>query len=87
MEKIFRLLRSRRLAVTVRGHLGLVQIAAQKGDPVFFLVGCNVPVVLRVIEGNKYQIIGCCYLQGFMEGEAEDDWDRNTKEHDAVILC
>jgi hypothetical protein len=84
MERIFRFHRSRRLAVTVQGHFGLVPIATRKGDLVFLLLGCNVPLVLRITEGNRYQVIGGCYLQGFMEGEAKEELDR---EHGKVILC
>jgi hypothetical protein len=87
LERIFRFHRSRRLAVTVQGHFGLVPIATRKGDLVFLLLGCNIPMVLRVIKGNKYKIIGGCYLQGFMEGEAMEDLEGENVQHGTVVLC
>lgn len=41
------------------------------GDHVAILLGCDVPTVLRRtgIE-NAHHIIGCCYINGFMNGEA-----------------
>lgn len=83
IERIFRFHRSRRLIVTVQGHFGLGPIASRKGDLVFLLLGCNIPKILRVIIGNKYQVIGGCYLQGFMEGEVQDELVRG---HGKVIL-
>jgi hypothetical protein len=71
LERIFRFHRSRRLGTTDLGHLGLLPIASRKGDDVFLLLGCNVPMVLKGRGGNKYQVIGGFYIEGYMEGEAE----------------
>lgn len=73
LERIFRLHRGRKLATTLLGHLGLVPIASRRGDAVFVLQGCNVPMVLRGLSHNRYQIVGGAYLQGFMAGEAIQD--------------
>ncbi len=43
----------------------------RKGDQICVLLGCNIPLILRQrkIEGT-YEIVGECYLHGFMDGEA-----------------
>lgn len=40
------------------------------GDDVFILLGCKVPVILRPRYSEVYELIGCCYLHGVMDGEA-----------------
>jgi hypothetical protein len=84
LERIFHFHRSRRPAVTFQGHFGLVPDATRKGDLVFLLLGCSDPMVLRLKETNRHQVIGGCYLQGFMQGEAKEELDR---ERGMVILC
>jgi len=58
---------------------GLGPAGTVKGDEVFLLTGGKTPFVLRrrddaddAIPGPKYEIIGDCYLQGWMDGEGED---------------
>ncbi|ROW04628.1 hypothetical protein VPNG_07397 [Cytospora leucostoma] len=65
----------RRLMVTDEGHVGMAPVRARKGDVVCVLFGCSVPVALREREGRGadgrvYELIGECYLDGFMDGEA-----------------
>lgn len=63
-----------RLVVTEQGQLGMAPGAARKGDVVFVLVGCSVPVVLRRSDGDEaYVVVGECFLPGFMKGEAFAD--------------
>ncbi|KAK4611769.1 Heterokaryon incompatibility protein 6, OR allele [Fulvia fulva] len=61
---------ARRLAVTEKGHVGMVTKNARKGDVVCVLFGCSVPMVLRNIGKGEYEVVGECYLEGFMEGQA-----------------
>ncbi len=86
LEQMFRLHRSRRLAVTLLGHFGLVPIAARKGDLVYIFLGCNVPMILRKAEVSKYHLIGGCYLHGFMEGEAMDDLQVANVQLETICL-
>lgn len=54
-------------------HLGLAPANAQDGDHVCVLLGCSVPVLLRPLKsriGPVYELIGECFLFGFMDGEA-----------------
>jgi hypothetical protein len=67
--------RFRRIMVTDEGHVGVAPKEARKGDMVCVLFGCSVPVVLRRREqcdadGPVYELIGECYLDEFMDGEA-----------------
>jgi hypothetical protein len=56
--------------------LGLAPASASVGDTVCILFGCSVPVILRErlsgIPGIKpyFELIGECYVDGVMEGEA-----------------
>ncbi|KAF2162445.1 hypothetical protein M409DRAFT_27070 [Zasmidium cellare ATCC 36951] len=75
---------ARRLAVTESGHVGIVPQQAQKGDLVCVLYGCSVPVILRPLAKGQYRLVGECYLQGFMEGEAVRDGRYHTQEYNLV---
>lgn len=48
---------------------GIGPADCQAGDYICILYGCSVPVVLRP-SGSKYRLIGECYVQGMMGGEA-----------------
>ncbi|KAK4171220.1 heterokaryon incompatibility protein-domain-containing protein [Triangularia setosa] len=62
-----------RLMVTSNGRIGMVIDKAMKGDLVCILFGCNVPILLRKSEcGGSYRLIGECFLDGYMNGEALD---------------
>lgn len=56
--------------------VGLVPMATEIGDELCILYGCSVPVVLRrqmSEEGRPfYQLIGECYVNKMMDGEAID---------------
>ena len=67
----------RRLIKTESQTLGLAPRKAVPGDLVCLLYGCSVPVILHRCEnGNdaeSYELVGDCYLDGFMRGEALPD--------------
>jgi hypothetical protein len=66
-----RLFRAKKLA-----RLGLAPLHAAEDDIISVLYGCSVPVILRNLRNNKgketggYELIGECYLDGMMDGEA-----------------
>lgn len=69
----------RRLLVTSQGYVGIAPKQAQKGDLICVLFGCSVPVVLRPCQTPSapdaapiYEVVGECYVDGFMEGEMLD---------------
>lgn len=68
LERMFRLWRAKRPFVTTEGYLGLGPTAMQQRDEIFVAPGCDVPVVLRLVRVGEHQLIGCCYLQGYLDG-------------------
>jgi hypothetical protein len=66
--------RGRVMFVSSTGWLGLAPHGTREGDVVFVAVGADVPYILRAFE-DGYELIGECYVQGIMDGEAmEMDW-------------
>ncbi|KAH7333365.1 heterokaryon incompatibility protein-domain-containing protein [Rhexocercosporidium sp. MPI-PUGE-AT-0058] len=61
---------ARRLAVTEKGYLGMAASRARRGDLVCVLLGCSIPVLLRPVGEDTFELVGECYLDGFMDGEA-----------------
>lgn len=57
------------LCVSDRGYTGLVSDQAKPGDFICFIQGARVPFNLRRSLGNRYRLIGECYLHGLMKGE------------------
>lgn len=56
---------------TEKGYIGTSPRAVQSGDVVCVLVGGTVPFVLRPIDTSEsYLLVGPCFLQGVMYGEA-----------------
>jgi hypothetical protein len=71
--------RGRRFATTARGKMALVpfvgscpQSGEKKGSAIVVLHGCVVPMVLERVreEGNEWSVVGDCYVEGYMHGEA-----------------
>jgi hypothetical protein len=61
---------ARRLITTNEGHIGMGPCRVRKGDRICVLLGCSIPLILRLREGQpSYQVVGECYLHGFMDGE------------------
>ena len=66
--------RGRVMFVTGTGWVGLAPYGTSEGDVVFIGVGADVPYILRACE-DGYELIGECYVQGIMDGEAMSmDW-------------
>ena len=58
---------------TVDEQVGLCVPYAREGDVVVVLFGGNVPFVLRQVErggDRRYEFVGECYVEGFMDGRA-----------------
>ncbi|KAM5354795.1 hypothetical protein ACJ41O_001441 [Fusarium nematophilum] len=72
-----RALQNRRLGATSRGYLGLFPERAREGDVMYVLENCTVPFVMRSAErhGGKLRLVGECYVDGIMEGEAVEAED------------
>jgi hypothetical protein len=65
-------LTNKALITTKAGRLGLGMLEARKGDQVAIIQGCNVPLLLRP-SGRGLRLVGACYIDGLMDGEALRD--------------
>ena len=60
---------NRRVLVTDANSIALGPKLTRAGDEVVIFYGGNVPFVLRP-DGEQYRLVGECYVQGVMQGEA-----------------
>lgn len=66
--------RGRRLFKTKRGLVGLAPMNVQSGDHVYVIANARVPFVLRpTVDQLAFQLLGDCYIHGFMKGEMLSD--------------
>lgn len=75
---------NRRLCVTQGGRLGLGPRTTKEGDLICNLSGSLWPVVLRNC-GEDHRIVGVCYIEGVMFGEAVQEGQR-VKWHDELFV-
>ena len=74
------------------GFVGLAPGETQEEDVVAILYGCSVPVILRPISDPEskeveFKLIGECYIDGMMDGQALDIKDAaGTKTETFVIV-
>lgn len=66
---------------TRNGHIGLGPQSIRAGDQACIILGCRVLLLLRPNDAQTYKVVGECYIDGFMEGEAllgalPTDWQR-----------
>jgi len=75
---------TRRFCITRNGRFGQVRNNTRKGDLVCVVVGAQVPLVIRPPDRGDdvqtYELIGDCYLEGVMHGEAMHDERYETVE-------
>jgi hypothetical protein len=61
----------RRLFTTVEGYFGIGPRTLYTSDRICLLKGCALPLIVRPNEvGEPLQVVGECYIQGYMNGEA-----------------
>ncbi|KAF7901749.1 uncharacterized protein EAF01_007048 [Botrytis porri] len=64
-------LKNRRWGTTRNGFFGLFPRYVEEGDIVYVMDGCNVPYLLREVDGEgRFRLVGECYVFGIMDGEA-----------------
>ena len=72
---------------TEKGFFGLVPTIAVQGDCVAVFSGVKDPYVLRPVSNGVYKIVGHCYVQGIMYGEAiQAMQDRGETTTNLVII-
>jgi len=84
-EDHFPVIFTRRWLVTEGGKLGLGPARTCVSDIIVILLGCSVPVILRK-EYSEYIIIGECFIQGVMDGEAVEGVKEGTQELQEFLL-
>jgi hypothetical protein len=60
------------LFVTTNGHLGLGPWQMLPGDIVCFLSSADMPFVIQRTDNNRFTLVGECYVDDIMNGEAFD---------------
>lgn len=55
-------------------------------DKIYIIVGCSMPVVLRPV-GKLHVVVGECYVDGFMKGEAMVSLDGGKYQLESITLC
>lgn len=81
---------------TKLGYMGLVERNVEKGDSVFVVRGCSVPLILRPTHakesgGSQYTLICRAYVHGIMDGEMLSDvigqrWELEPKEKTVYLV-
>ncbi|KAG8670878.1 hypothetical protein FPOAC2_04184 [Fusarium poae] len=62
----------RRVFGTRWGRMGMGSCAAEVGDSIVLLRGCNTPLILRS-SGEAWKLVGECYVHGVMYGEVSSE--------------
>jgi hypothetical protein len=70
--KAVKCIQSQKIFTTVDGKVGLGTQTLRDGDNIAILYGCNIPTIIREY-GEGYKLIGLCYLDGVMFGEAVEE--------------
>jgi hypothetical protein len=84
----------RRLFRTEKGLLGFASMSCQKGNEIWVVKDSHVPLLLRPVDmdidekdENNFELIGDCYVHGFMQGEMlDDEWGRKEKMGPLTLL-
>jgi hypothetical protein len=66
------------IITTKAGRLGLSMKKAREGDQVAILQGCKVPLLLRT-SSIGLRLVGACYIDGLMDGEAMRSLDNGRR--------
>ncbi|KAH7401437.1 hypothetical protein BKA66DRAFT_450431 [Pyrenochaeta sp. MPI-SDFR-AT-0127] len=88
MEKALQAVRrisERTFITTEKGNLGSTGVAVKEGDRIFVAPGCSFPFLVRP-DGDNYRVVGECYLDGFMNGEALDMLENGELEIGPIQL-
>lgn len=80
------LVMQRRLFVTNGGYIGVAPLDSRRGDEVWIIHGCNIPVLLRKADEDYREIVGECYVHGLMYGEVMQDLETGRRTASRVIL-
>ncbi|KAK1081477.1 hypothetical protein LTR33_004655 [Friedmanniomyces endolithicus] len=68
-----------------RGGIALVPSRTSPGDKICVLAGCEFPMLIRESQG-RHTVIGCCYVDGIMHGEAMRQYTARTSVFEEFYL-
>lgn len=68
----------RNLVRSEQGFLGLAPLLASKGDYIAVFADSKVPFIIRPASEGASKLVGECYVEGIMDGEAVDRRPRTT---------
>lgn len=75
-----------RLMNTFQGLMGTAPLTARPGDFICVFPENNAPVLLRR-KGCDYQLIGECFVEGLMKGEAIEWAEKGLITPADITLC
>ncbi len=78
--------RRRQICITKGQRLVLMPDSARAGDVLCVLFGARTPVALRPVDDGTYQVLGGCYVPGFMFGKAVDMMKMGTVKSQQIDL-
>ncbi|RYN37584.1 hypothetical protein AA0119_g654 [Alternaria tenuissima] len=77
---------SRRLCLTKSGCIGLGPAVMSPGDICCIVSGANIPYAIRPFNQHTFLMVGECYIQSIMHGEAVTKIDeQSTPWHDIIL--
>jgi hypothetical protein len=79
-----RIASSRCVILTEHNSLGLTNWSAEENVLVTILHGSEVPVILRHIANNVYEVIGQAYVEEIMHGKAMN-WESNAADEFILV--
>jgi len=72
---------------TEGGYMGFGPHKTSSVDKIFLPFGCPTPLVVRPIEGGeKFALVGYCYIYGMMEGEIMAELEQGEREATEISL-
>ena len=86
LDKSRLMVNPQRIFETQDGLVGCVASCARPGDRIAILFGCDMPVVLRPRAG-EYEVVGGCFVDGFMNGEVAEEVRDGNLVPETIILC
>ena len=80
-DRVYWNLKRRASFQTRNGHIGIGPQSTRAGDQACMVLGCRALLILRPNDAQSYKVVGECYIDEFMEGEAllgalPTDWQR-----------
>jgi hypothetical protein len=76
----------RRFFITDGGYVGMAPIGSRRGDEVWILQGCNIPIMLRKLDEGNREVVGECYVHGIMYGEAMQGLEMGKFTTSTIVL-